>query len=83
MQKYEETHQFVISMESERKKKKQEENEAIGGVKVHLKWQSRNESNWLINVAVLGFAQSSYEVATSGKLKEFDAGRDRDHKIDS
>ena len=37
---------------------------------MQFKWQSRNESNWLINVAVLGFAQSSYEVATSGKLKE-------------
>ena len=48
---------------------------------MQLKWQSRNESNWLINVAVLGFAQSSYEVATSGKLKEFDVGRDRDRKI--
>ena len=70
MQKHEETHQFVISRESERKKKEQEENAEIGGVKVQLKWQSRNESNWLINVAVLGFAQSSYEVATSRKLKE-------------
>ena len=37
---------------------------------MQLKWQSRNESNWLINVVVLGFAQSGYEVATSGKLKE-------------
>ena len=50
---------------------------------MQFKWQSRNESNWLINVVVLGFALSSYEVATSGKLKEFDAGRDRDHKIGS
>ena len=70
MQKYEETHQFVISRECGRKKKKQKENAAIGGVKVQFKWQGRNESNWLINVAVLGFAQSSYEVTTSGKLKE-------------
>ena len=83
MHKYEETHQFVISRESERKKKKQYENAEIGGVEMQFKWQSRNESNWLINVAVLGFAQSSYEVTTSGKLKEFDAGRDRDHKIGS
>ena len=37
---------------------------------MQFKWQSRNESNWLINVAVFGFAQSNYEVATSGKLKE-------------
>ena len=50
---------------------------------MQFKWQSRNESNWLINVAILGFAQSSYEVTTSGKLKEFDAGCDRDHKIGS
>ena len=50
---------------------------------MQFKWQSRNESNWLINVAVLGFAQSSYEVTTSEKLKEFDTGRDRDHKIGS
>ena len=62
MQKYEETHQIVISRESERKKKMQE--------KMQFKGQSRNESNWLINVAVLGVAQSSYEVATSGKWKE-------------
>ena len=39
-------------------------------VKMQFKWHSRNESNWLINVAVLGLAQSSYDVATSGKLKE-------------
>ena len=70
MQKYEETHQIVISRECGRKKKKQQENAAIGGVKVQFKWKGRNESNWLINVAVLGFAPSSYEVATSGKLKE-------------
>ena len=37
MQKYEETHQIVISRESERKKKKQE--------KMQFKWESRNESN--------------------------------------
>ena len=37
---------------------------------MQFKWQSRNESNWLINDAVLGVAQSSYEVATSGKWKE-------------
>ena len=34
MQKYEETHQFVISRESERKKKKQYKNAATDGVKV-------------------------------------------------
>ena len=34
MQKYEETHQFVISRESERKKKKQLKNAATGGVKM-------------------------------------------------
>ena len=34
MQKYEETHKFVISREFERKKKKQYKNAAIGGVKV-------------------------------------------------
>ena len=34
MQKYEETHQFVISRECERKKKKQLKNVAIGEVKV-------------------------------------------------
>ena len=50
---------------------------------MQFKWQSRNESNWLINVAVLGFAQSNYKVTTSRKLKEFDAGRDKDHKIGS
>ena len=38
--------------------------------KMQFKWKSRDEGDWLINVAVLGFAQSSYEVATSGKLKE-------------
>ena len=37
---------------------------------MQFKWQSINESNWLINDAVLGVAQSSYEVATSGKWKE-------------
>ena len=37
---------------------------------MQFKWQSRNESDWLINVVVLGLAQSSYEVATLGKLKE-------------
>ena len=52
MQKYEETHQFVISRECERKKKKQQKKAAIGGVKVQFKWQGRNESNWLTNVAV-------------------------------
>ena len=36
---------------------------------MQFKWHNRNESNGLINVAVLGFAQSSYEVATSVKLK--------------
>ena len=70
MQKYEETHQFVISRECGRKKKKQKKIAASGGVKMQFKWHSRNESNRLIDVAVLGFAQSSYEVSTSGKLKE-------------
>ena len=37
MQKYEETHQFVISRECERKEKKQWKNAAIGGVKVKKK----------------------------------------------
>ena len=69
MQKYEETHQFDFSRECGRKKKKQEKNAATGGVKVQFNWQGRNGSNWLINVAILGFAPSSYEVATSGKFK--------------
>ena len=54
IQKYEETHQFVISRECERKKKKQLKNAAIGGVKVQFKWQGINKSNGLTNVAVLG-----------------------------
>ena len=41
MQKYEETHQFVISRERERKKK----NAAISGAKVHLNGKSER-SNW-------------------------------------
>ena len=50
---------------------------------MQFKWQSRNESNWLINVAVLGFAQSSMRSRHQENLRKFDAGRDRDHKLGS
>ena len=36
------------------RRKSSRKNAAIGGVKVQFKWQGRNESNWLTNVAVLG-----------------------------
>ena len=61
MQKYEETHQFVISRKRERKKK----NAAISGAKVQLNGRAEMKATgWFID-AVLGSAQSYYEVATS------------------
>ena len=36
------------------RRKSSRKNATIGGIKVQFKWQGRNESNWLTNVAVLG-----------------------------
>ena len=47
---------LLLAGKVKERRKKQYEDAAIGGVKVQFKWQSRNESNWLIHVAVLGFA---------------------------
>ena len=61
MQKYEETHQFVISRKRERKKK----NAVISGVKVQSNGRAEMKATGRFIDAVLGSAQSCYEVATS------------------
>ena len=62
MQKYEETHQFVISRKIERKKK----NAAISGAKVQLNGRAEMKATgWFIDV-VLGLHNPDYEVATPG-----------------
>ena len=55
----------------------------IGGVKVQFKWQGKNESNWITNVAVLGLHSPVMMSRHQENLRKFDACRDRDHKLGS
>ena len=50
---------------------------------MQFKWQGRNESNWLINVAVLGLYNPVMTSRHQGNLRKFDAGRNRNHKLGS
>ena len=79
MQKYEETHQLVISRKRERKKK----NATISGIKVQTNGRAEMKATGRFIDAVLGLHSPDYEVATSRSLKEFDASRDRKNQISS
>ena len=50
---------------------------------MQFKWQGRNESNWITNVAVLGLHSPVMMSRHQENLRKFDAGRDKDHKLGS